>query len=169
MAEILLNADDSYKRIEDETAKSKKRIDIYLDRDKREVTVIDRAEGMSKKELEEKFTLYGASHAGGEKYRVRGLFGQGASDVLFSSAMSKKKAEIKTIKDNTFQTCKFKFEKEKRVEIKRPKTHLKEIRKTYGINNNGTVVLFGLPDEVNLPPKKSIKKTLESFYMFRYI
>jgi hypothetical protein len=169
LAEILLNADDSYKRIENENDTSKKKIDIHLDRAKRVVTVIDRAEGMSENELREKFTLYGASHAGGHQYKVRGLFGQGASDVLFSSAMSKKKAEIKTIKDNDFQTCKFKFAKEKKVDIKTPRTHLKHIREKYGIEENGTVVIFGLPDAVRLPPKKTIKKTLETYYMFRYI
>ncbi|MGM0436326.1 MAG: hypothetical protein ACQEQA_04675 [Bacillota bacterium] len=167
LAEILLNADDSYKRLDmDDTVKT---IDIILDRANKEVTVVDRAEGMSYDDLMRIFAEYGASYAGGSSHEVRGLFGQGASDVLFSSASSHKKAEIKSIKDDQFQVCKFNFNKKKQIQVTKPKTHLKQIRKKYGIENNGTIVLFGLPDEVKIPPKGKIKDALETFYMFRYI
>jgi len=171
LAEIILNADDSYKRIEEKTDDdSPKKIVIRLDRDKKEVTVTDYAEGMDEKDLEAKFGVYGADQAGGETYiHVRGLFGQGASDVLFSAAMSDRKARIESIKDGRYHTCDFLFNDEKLIRIASPETDIEAVKNAYGIEKNGTVVTFGVPSEVALPRKKNLKEKIERFHMFRYI
>ena len=171
LAEIILNADDSYKRIENaEEDNGVKEIRIHIDRKKRMVTIVDDAEGMTAKEMDEKFGLYGADHAQGDLYqKVRGLFGQGASDVLFACALSKGKAEIKSIKDRRFHTCKFFFKDKKYIQAQSPKTRVREARESLGIKQNGTAVMFELPKEVSIPRKKDIRQRIESFHMFRYI
>ena len=172
LAEIVLNADDSYKRLEaGHRPKTPREITIILDRKNREISVIDRAEGMSAEEMEDKFSVYGADHAGGSDYRdVRGIFGQGASDVLFSCAMSGVKSEIKSIKEDKLHTCKFFFKRERTIRAQTQKrSAVKPFREKYGIPENGTVVIYGIPDEVKIPKKKTIVDQIESFYMFRYI
>ncbi len=172
LTEIVLNADDSYKRIESRTDDaSTKEIIIDLDRKRREVTVIDYAEGMTAEEMETKFGVYGADHARGTEHEtVRGIFGQGASDVLFSCAMSEKKAEIKSIRENRLHTCKFYFKEERVIRAQTQKrATAKPFKAKHGIDENGTVVTFGIPEEVSIPRKKDIRQRLETFYMFRYI
>ncbi len=170
LAEILLNADDSYKRLENGEEGDVKEIRIHLDRKKRLVKVVDEAEGMGGEELNEKFGVYGADQAGGDLHRrVRGLFGQGASDVLFSCAMSGKKAVIESIKDDAFHKCTFIFRDEKYIKVQSPKTHLRQLRTNLGIEGNGTAVTYGLPKEVRIPKKKDIVERIETFPLFRYI
>lgn len=171
LAEIVLNADDSYKRIEaNEPSSTLKTIDIKLNREKREVVVIDRAEGMSAEDLDRIFTVYGADHAKGDAFHhVRGLFGQGASDVLFASATSKQKAKIESIKDGQFARCTFIFKDEKFVKTQQPKVRLQTIRDKYGIEKNGTAVIFDIPQVVRIPKWPQLIKKIETFYMFRYL
>jgi len=171
LAEILINSDDSYKRIEEtDTNKAIRTIDIVVDRNKELVTVIDRAEGMDQSELERIFTEYGADNAGGDKFSmVRGLFGQGASDVLFSCSMSRKIAKIESIKNNQFSICKFIYRDQKKITLETPKADLPALRKKYDIPSNGTIVTFGIPNEVKLPKKNDLQQKIETFYMFRYL
>jgi len=172
IAEILSNSDDSYKRLEKNDVLSNGDISpIYIEVDKyrREITIIDHAEGMNEDDMRKNFENYGADTSGGDQTKnVRGLFGQGASDVLFSSASHEKTALIQSIKDGNFHTCKFVWiDDNQAIKISTPKAHLRSLREKFGIDGNGTVVRFGLPDSVSI--SNDLKKSIESFYMFRFI
>ncbi len=175
LAEIITNSDDSYKRLEADGAIEESSIcPIYVtvDKSKREVVVVDNAEGMDLDDLKKNFVEYGADTSGGSTgHKVRGLFGQGASDVLLNTSLNNKVAEIDSIKNDRFYTCKFKWgNNEKRIhrqQSKMSKSNIKDLRQHYEIPNNGTIVRFGLPDAVGIPRK--LEEEISSFYMLRFI
>ena len=171
LTEIILNADDSYKRLEDEGAISGlQTIEIYLNRSKRLINVIDQAEGMSKDDISNIFSVYGADNNRFTKTSgVRGLFGQGAGDVLYFSAYKNKPAQLISIKDGQITKCKFIFKDDKQIKISSINGHLNQQRLNFKIAKNGTNVQFGVDEEVFIPSKKTIKKKIEEFYMLRYI
>lgn len=171
ITEIVLNSDDSYKRIEKLEKKiEKKRIIIKLDRGKGIVEVTDFAEGMSVEDLDRIFSDYGGDH---NKYTeesgVRGLFGQGAGDVLHFSAFLTGIAKIESVKDDKVSKCTFYFKEDKEIDVKEIHPHIKQYRNSKGISGNGTVITFGINDEIILPTRKTIKEKIEEFYMLRYI
>lgn len=171
ITEVVLNADDSYKRLEESNPDSKvKEIVVTLDRKKQEVKVLDNAEGMTAEQMKTIFGEYGGDYSGGsDSNNVRGLFGQGAADVMFNAAMSKKKAQIESIKGDEVSKCRFYFDKTKEIDSKVINPHMKQYRKSTGIIENGTLVTFGLSDKVKIPKEKDIKDRTEQFYMFRYV
>lgn len=171
ITEVVLNADDSYSRIENITGdKSVKEIVIKLNRDKKQVSILDNAEGMTSNQMKKIFGEYGGDYSGGSDVaNVRGLFGQGAADVMFNAAMSKKIAQIESIKAEEVSKCKFYFEKNKEINSKVINPHMKQYRKKTGILDNGTLVTFGLSDTVKIPKQKDLKQKVEQFYMLRYV
>ena len=174
ITEIILNSDDSYKRLERQKndCDALKEIKIELKRgEKKRITVIDYAEGMSAEDFKRIFTEYGAQHNESEEKEVRGLFGQGASDVLFYGAQSAKLGKIESIKDNMFYTCKFIINEEQKVKINtiEKSSQIRNFKTKYNIINNGTVVTFGVGDNVAIPHKNNIQEKIEKFYMLRYV
>lgn len=171
ITEIVLNSDDSYKRLEhSEDIKTKKEIIIEIKRSIRTITIIDHAEGMSIEDLKRIFTLYGGDHSKfSNNKNVRGLYGQGAGDVLFNAALSQLTASIISFKDNEISKCIFKFYEDRKIEIKNLKQNEKQLRDKYQMPGNGTIVEFGFDNSVNIPPKISIIDKIEEFYMLRYI
>lgn len=83
ISEILTNADDSYRRLENSQILPRetiKEILIEIKEDPRNkerfvVSITDQAEGMSEEDLRNKYKEYGADKAVGELH-TRGLFGQ---------------------------------------------------------------------------------------------
>ena len=102
ITELLTNSDDSYKRLEADFPEKENDNVIYisLENERRNdgylLSVTDHAEGMSKETLEKKFGTYAGDNARGISSHARGIFGQGASDVLKASASEKKTAKIET-------------------------------------------------------------------------
>jgi hypothetical protein len=180
LSEILTNADDSYRRLENlglVPLETQKLITIEISKEKRKVggnvfSITDNAEGMSEIELRQKFESYGADKARGEELYTRGLFGQGASDVLFNAAFDGKTAMIETIKDGEFTRAKFNWSSDKKiVEFESPvksANRLETLRNSLGIEENGTRVSFGVPDRVKFV-KKTIKEDIEKYPFFRFI
>lgn len=171
ITEVVLNADDSYKRLEEiENNGTVREIIIKLSRTKQELKVLDNAEGMTASQMERIFGEYGGDFSGGtSSNNVRGLFGQGAADVMFNAAMSKKKAQIESVKDGKVAKCRFYFDKNKEIDSKEISPHMKQYRSSTGIKHNGTLVTFGLSEKVKIPREKDIKDRIEQFYMFRYV
>ena len=172
LTEIILNADDSYKRLErvnkDETVKQ---IIVDINRSKKRISVIDYAEGMNKEDYRRIFSDYGGEHHGNVNGTIRGLFGQGASDVLFFGAQAAKTGKIESIKDDALHVCKFILDDEQKI---KPDTitkrqNIKNFRSKFGITGNGTVVTFGLGNRVSIPHKTRLKDKIEKFYMLRYV
>lgn len=171
ITEILLNSDDSYKRIEALSNDDEiKRITIKIERDPSFITIIDQAEGISAENMKSLFSSYGNDHS---KYSqnngVRGLFGQGLGDVLHHSAVLQKKANIISFKDGSVNRCDFYYNDDKQIKIVDQSSNALALRKFYNIQGNGTVVEFELPEKVIIPKRQAIKDKIEEFYMLRYI
>ena len=174
IAELVTNSDDSYSRLEKAGKIESDQISpIYIHiintRSKRELIVVDNAEGMSDIDLHDKFKLYGEDTSGGN---VRGLFGQGASDVLFNASLHGKPAEIISFKENDLYMCKFKWNKGRDKIIspqrsQRSKSDQRNIRSTFNIKRNGTIVKLGLPDQVAIT--RNLSTAIKNFYMLRFI
>lgn len=171
LAEIVTNSDDSYRRLEHDTGEvdQQKQIVIEVDKSKKLVSVTDNAEGMDEADLFENFEEYGADKSGrSEGHKTRGLYGQGASDVLFNCSLHNKTAIIKSIKNEKLYTCKFLWKDEKQwIDPKESKTHVRDVRGGLGIPDNGSVVLFKLPDNVSIP--RDLVDQVRKFYMLRFI
>jgi hypothetical protein len=171
ITEIILNADDSYRRLEDShQINSKQTIKIMFDRDERILTIIDNAEGMSYDDMKRIFSNYGGDHSKYQNHQgVRGLFGQGAGDVLYNAAFSKKIAQIISFKDNQVTKCKFYYRDKKEIEVDVISKNIDLLRKKYQMKENGTIVEFGLDKKIIVPSKNQIKEKIESFYMLRFV
>jgi hypothetical protein len=178
LAEIVLNSDDSYKRLKSRnliSAESTNKIIIELNRKKRIVTVVDHAEGMNLDTMRIAFLGYGADTSGGNDAKgIRGLFGQGASDVLFAAALHGLKSEIISIVDDKVYKAKFRLDENtdreaEFIQINQSKNRMLEMRKTLGIYENGTSVTFGLPEDVALLNEVKIIESIKYFYMFDQI
>jgi len=172
LTEIILNADDSYKRLESQVNDdSIKTIIIDIKRKDKKIQVIDYAEGLNAEELKDIFSDYGGIHARKNSGTVRGLFGQGASDVLFFGAQQAKLGKIESIKDDKLHICKFIVGDEQKIKVETisKKQRIKGFKERYGIVDNGTIVSFGIGDQVSIPHKSKLKAKIEKFYMLRYV
>ncbi|MFW6222395.1 MAG: hypothetical protein ACOC3T_02160 [Bacteroidota bacterium] len=172
LTEIILNSDDSYKRLENQTQDdSVKEIIVDIDRKNKTVKVTDYAEGMTVKEMEEIFSDYGGEHNRNIDGTIRGLFGQGASDVLFFGVQASKLGKIESIKEDKLHVCKFTIASEQTIKVDEVshRQQVKAFKKKYNIKDVGTVVSFGLGEKVSIPHKNKLKSKIEKFYMLRYV
>ncbi len=173
LTEPITNSDDSYTRLADKGVidlAEKQMIEIIYDTKSRTFKIIDYAEGMTDKDMKNKFEEYGRDTSGSsEGFGVRGLFGQGVSDVLFYH----QKGHILSIVDNVLYVCKFRVLKDGTWDInpKRTKTRVdKDLYRDLRIpfEKNGTIISFELAPKTRKPIKNFINN-LESFYMLRLI
>jgi hypothetical protein len=180
IAEIVTNSDDSYKRLEEKNILDKeeiKEIAITVTKNKNgfNVSVRDNAEGLSKESIDRIFGYYGGDNAGGESVKSRGIFGQGASDVLFNSAYYKHKSQIISIKDDRMYKATFYLDEnlDRFVDSKEitptSKQRKQQLRESLDIKKNGTVVSFGVEPEIIKSNYNKLVKELENFYTFRNI
>ncbi len=169
LTEIITNSDDSYRRIKEGAAPDHScEISVNIDKKTRKVVVIDRAEGMSPEDIENNFREYGADKSGRDKgHKTRGLFGQGATDVLFTQ----KKGEIISFKNGTITRAAFRWEGDTReVSLENLKSDEDLLRKKYNIPKNGTIVSFVLASSIKISQNnKRIVEELRQFYMLRFI
>src|SRR5437762_1141687 len=92
LTELVTNADDSYRRLEGAPTRggSSRSSDpapmvIVFERSKRRFSVIDQAEGLTDKEMQDRFVTYGQESPDRARgLRTRSLFGKGLRDVLFT-------------------------------------------------------------------------------------
>ena len=101
LTELITNSDDSYRRrtqtvekADDVTVEDPAPITVVFERSKKKLSVIDRGEGLTDKDMEERFVTYGKESIDRTKcYRTRSLFGKGLRDVLFTQ----KNGQVKLI------------------------------------------------------------------------
>ena len=177
--ELITNSDDSYKRLENSNSVNKeiqKPIYIFLEKIAEEniISVVDNAEGFTDERVVKVFFKYGGDNSGGNQFGSRGIFGQGASDVMFNAAMDGKKSVIYSSKNGKFISYKFiwnkgsdpkSIEKIDPIDFDYPST---EIRDFYNLPQNGTVMSFGIPSFIKFD-EKSLVDDLESAPSLRYI
>ena len=180
LVELITNADDSYKRLEEKGEIDVSAVKpIYIDLKKKNgeyiFSVTDNAEGMSAKRVIEIFTKYGGDNAGGGNGGgSRGIFGQGATDVMLNASMDNKDAKLESIKDG--EMCRFHFNWDEKLgsrtleqkKLNFNKGQFEEIRKNIKIPENGTRMTFGVPSTVKFK-ETTIVDELEGAYALRYI
>ncbi len=184
LVELLTNADDSYRRLESKgiPVNNEKIIKIEVKADRRNdggyvISVTDNAEGISIEDLKKIFSEYGGDNARGIENHTRGIFGQGASDVLKSAAKEQKTAMIETIKDGSFNKLIYNMDEDFVSKIKVDTqadlsvNKLNQIRDSLEIPNNGTKITFGVPDIVKFDEKiiKSLPNAMSKYPLFRYL
>jgi hypothetical protein len=179
LTELITNADDSYRRLQEATrpagntpaVEEPAPITIVFERSKRRFSVIDHAEGLTDKEMQERFVTYGQESSDRARgFRTRSLFGKGLRDVLFTQYHG----QVKSIKNDLFHNCRFRWkdvEGQERpfVDIKAPSRITPELRKALGIPANGTLVEFQLAEGVHNPQPAKLLEDLCRFYMLRMI
>ncbi len=175
LAEIIINSDGSYQKLESEKKKISGEINIFIDRIKRTLEIFDFAEGLSRKDMEEIFTKTGAKHKTHRK-GGRSLFGKGLSDTLFSPIMDVGSGEVHSIKGGCYSYAIFKKSDsgEEVVDIKPDGDSIiavdGKIRKKIHIEkDDGTLVKFRLSSKQTFPRDDTIVADLSNFYMLRFI
>ena len=180
LVELITNSDDSYKRLEEAgTVDVNAEKVIYIDLKKKNgeyvFSVTDNAEGMSEDRVLQIFQKYGGDNAGGGNGGgSRGIFGQGATDVMVNASMDDKDAMLESIKDGVM--CRFYFNWDDKtgqrvLEQKKltfNKNQFEGIRKNLKIPENGTRMTFGVPSTVKFK-ESTIVDDLEGAYALRYI
>lgn len=103
VVELITNSDDSYERLAERGGDKGGRIRIIIDHHRKSpntITVADRAEGLTDKEMERCFTYPGKDTSGRSSgLNVRGSLGRGAKDVPYFGS-----AKFECIKDG-YYTC----------------------------------------------------------------
>lgn len=179
LVELITNSDDSYKRLESAGFVSVDEVKpIYIELKKKDgsfiLSVTDNAEGMTSERVESIFKKYGGDNAGGDSSASRGIFGQGATDVMVNASMDGKPAMLESIKDDVM--CKYYFgwdnQQSKRTvtpkKVNFNKGQFAQVRKSLRIPGNGTRMTFGVPSSVKFK-EKTILDELEGSYALRYI
>ena len=183
IAELLTNADDSYRRLESNGQLLSNDNNIYLEllKDKRKndnyaVSVTDNAEGMTIDRLKSVFLTYADDNAGGIASHARGIFGQGASDVLQAAAYDGLTAQIESIKDDKVSKLIYHMDDDlnpgvELIEMNIIGNQLRQYRDKVRIPNNGTKVTFGIPDRVRFNDRirKDLPEMISKYPTFRYL
>lgn len=180
ITELVTNSDDSYKRLEQRHIKHDGLILIKLEKDNRTgeyvLSVTDHAEGMSPERLNKVFGNYAGDNAGGTESGARGIFGQGASDVLQSAAAYEKKSEIISIKDGVVSKLKYSIDEDKdgNIDVKEISvrgSQLRQLRDNLNIPENGTKLSFGIPLNVKFTKRviENLAESIEKIPSLRYL
>ncbi|MBW2321489.1 MAG: ATP-binding protein [Deltaproteobacteria bacterium] len=167
LVELITNADDSYIR-SDRTSNKSCIIEILYKKDSYRglFAVRDNAEGMSKEDVKTKFvSKYGAATSGMQAgKKVRGFFGQGATDAL--AAM--KNGRIFTFKDEQFVECRLFMNGNKTIyEIEDPVAATSKLRAEHKVDRNGTIAYFEA--ERRVPRLDRLQEELANNYLLRKI
>lgn len=168
LTELITNSDDSYSKIEETGVKVSGDITIEYNRGERHISIIDNAEGLTSDSMEKNFVDYGADVSGlKDGKNVRGYFGKGIKDVLFSMD----KGRVRSIVDGRLYVSKFKWSGDDPIiEISsRSQRATKPMRKSLGIKKNGTIVDFYLSENIPISHHDTIARNLKNFYMLRQI
>ncbi len=168
LVELITNADDSYRDIEATRKKAFGGIRIEIDRrlkGKSTIKIKDRAEGMSREEIEHKILRMGERTSGFEEgYARRGLHGRGAKDVVAlgnTHFQSVKNIEythlvIKQSLDYDFPDYKKKIKQDERIKLPISK-------------GNGTIVTIEINRSIKIPQHEHLVSNLSRYYSLRDI
>jgi hypothetical protein len=137
-------------------------------RNNRFCRVTDAGIGMSRDELEKKFSTMASAKAKGEK--TRSLFGRGALDVLLYHQNSM----IYSVRDGVLSSCHIYWEKgEPTCDAKELGRASRALLRTHDlpleILHDGTAVQFKMKEGTSIPLEDKIISKMSSFYMLRLI
>lgn len=168
LVELITNADDSYKRLENEGKNTKGEIEIFLNRKKggicEKLIIKDYAEGMTQEYLEKKALVFAGDTSGYETTKtVRALFGRGLKETIIALG----EGRIITVKDKK-QCSTSLWIDEKTKKSQYDNEQLKNLVETN--ENNGTVVDISIQNEsIKIPEFDKFKEQLSKHLSLRDI
>ena len=167
LVELITNSDDSYSRMERSGKKVSGLIHIEIVR-KREGSVfrvIDQAEGMDRKQMDERVARYGGRTSGREGSRgVRGQLGRGLKEAMVGTGYGK----LRSIKEGYLYECA--VDSEARYYPEEPVKVTPRIRGELGVLENGTeVVLRADNPNIRIPQFEKLKEFLSKYFSLRNI
>jgi len=165
--ELILNSDDSYRRLGVASGK----IEINVKKRKgggATVSVRDDAQGMDGNALTSAIEWYGRAASGiYEGHSVRGYFGHGLKDAILGLGQGK----IITIKDNVFRIATLSFDEHGTPSIVyfEPVPATLRLRTKYGIAGNGTLVEIQTLATVQIHQMETLREQLTRHFMLRRV
>jgi len=168
LVELITNADDSYRDLEDKGKQVSGKVRIEIERRKKgqpsTVIVRDRAGGMNREEMYKKLGELGKRTSGFESGKIRrGLHGRGARDVAAFGIV-----HFESIKDEEYNHLIIPPSLKCRFTEPRPKKVTEEIRKKLGIpRGNGTVVTIEVESRFTVPIHDRLKEEFSRYYSLR--
>lgn len=173
--ELITNADDSYRRLEEREARVNGQIEVFVSRQKggvcKDFWIRDHAEGMPREKLE-KAIIFGGETSGFEIGRtVRGLFGRGLKEAIIALG----EGEIYTVRDNSLNAAKIwwdESERKAKYALSDEAQHISQgSRNSVGIEHgNGTSVKIKVNNtKIRVPECDKLKEQIASHYALRGI
>jgi len=170
LVELITNADDSYRALEDEKKKITGKIRIEVTRRRKDrssfVVVRDRAAGMNREEMRNNLLHLGGRASDLERNKDRrGFFGRGAKDVAAFG-----KVHFESIKNNIYNELTIFLSTKYELQPDHRNTVTSEIRERLGIpRGNGTVVTIEISQGTVVPLHETLLQDLSSWYSLRDI
>lgn len=167
LVELITNSDDSYRRLNSTFGI----IEIELERKQKNsiFRVIDHAEGLDAKRMDEVVYVFGSDTSGiTEGKDVRGFFGRGLKEAIIGLGDGR----IISIKDGYQHECSIttKFETPPIYTRREPLRVTQRIRRKYGIKKNGTIVeLIVTREGVRIPLFDNLAFQLSHYFSLRDI
>lgn len=168
LVELITNADDSYREMEESGHKPSGKIRIEIQRRRKPspsiISVKDQAQGMSVAEMKTKLTSPGAPTSGFQEGRSRrGLFGRGAKEVVAFGETT-----FKSVKDGSYAECVILRSDDYKISEDRATT---ELCKALGVQSGrGTVATIEVdPTSFRIPQQAQLAEKLRMHYQLRDI
>lgn len=167
IVELITNADDSYRDLEDKGGHVSGKIRIEIERRRKEPSVIivrDRAGGMNRQEMFYKLGTLGRRTSGFEKGKARrGLHGRGARDIAAFGTV-----HFESIKDEEYNHLIIPPSLKCRFTEDRAKKATQEIHRRLGIlRDNGTVVTIEVDNRFKIPLHETLLEEFCRYYSLR--
>jgi hypothetical protein len=166
LVELITNSDDSFKRIECFNETSYGRIIVTFDYQNNTITVLDFAEGMGSKSMDECAGTYGGEASGFSQGRpVRGFYGRGLKEAILGLGSG----TIVSLKGDFLNECSL-SEDSLYVRRERRRTSLSDYL-NLGIpcNKNGTKICIRLTKAKKIPKFEWVKYSLSNHVSLRDI
>jgi len=166
LVELIINSDDSYRRLENAGFKTDGRIIVELIRKYQgsAIRVIDYAEGFDEQRMDERVGGYGGDTSEfTEKDAGRGYWGRGLKEAMIAMGFG----SVESIKENFFHKCTLEHLDYKR---NHPIEITKNLKNEFGVKENGTVVTLKLINPgIRVPQFDTLKHSLEYYFSLRDI
>ena len=102
LVELITNSDDSYRRMGASKETSFGRLSVSLDKSKNSMTVLDFAEGMDARTMDESVGTYGGETSGfANGCSVRGFYGRGLKEAILGLGSG----SVQSIKQGHYYEC----------------------------------------------------------------
>jgi len=155
LVELVLNSDDSYRRLESHGQTPSGAIDIYVQRKHRgsAVRVMDRAEGMDADRMDRGVGFYGEDMAGPD---VRGFFGRGLKDAIIGMGGG----SVSSSFGGRQHKCS--------LEVEASGPRYRRYQDSSSLSSNGTAVFVSVQRrDVRMPQLDRLRHELENYFSLR--